>query len=328
MIDFNKYNNNLNDIFSFFNILLHNLDTTNNFNYLDNILTYTLLFCINNIYLLNKLHKTINSRLNNYIIHKKQYLNKIQDIENSLHNLNSNIIKSYNDISIKSKEKIEFNLIKNVEYNKEINNIEFTNQNSNDNSNLELYNLYDIDNLLTINNNSDYYKFYKNDDNFIDYKYINIGYGNYYKLNCYKYLKENLPFNILIYIQELDQIVIKIGDGDHYKYINSKLYKVYNPKNEKNINNKSIICNNNIKELNKKCYIENCKYYHDYIIGYKDNYHKDRQFSSNPIVFNCSDFKDGSKIKENLKKIEWYDAINLYQSSLSTLLIGCIHSIK
>ena len=326
MIDFNKYNNKLNDIFSFFNILLQNLDTYNNFTYIDNLLTYTLLFCINNIYLLNKLQKIINHKLHSYISNKKQYLNKIQEIEISLQNLNTNIIKSYNDISIKPKEKIELNLIKNIEYNKEYTNIEFNHHNDTK-SNLELYNLYDIDNLL-INNTSEYYKFYKSDDNFIDYKYINIGYGNYYKLNCYKYLKDTLPFNLLMYIQELDQIVIKIGDEEHYKYINSKLYKVYNPKNEKNINNKSIICNNNIKELNKKCYIENCKYYHDYIIGYKDNYHKDRQFSSNPIVFNCSDFKDGSKIKENLKKIEWYDAINLYQASLSTLLIGCIHSLK
>ena len=325
MIDFNKYNNNLNDIFSFFNILLYNLDTTNNFNYIYNILTYILLFCINNLYLLNKLQKIINNRLHSYIINKKKYLNKIQDIEKSLHNLNSNIIKSYNDISIKSIEKIELHLIKNIEYNTKYENIEFNNQNNK--SNLELYNLHDIDNLLT-KNNSEYYKFYKNDDNFIDYKYINIGYGNYYKLNCYKYLKDTLPFNLLMYIQELDQIVIKIGDDEHYRYINSKLYKVYNSKNEKNINNKSIICNNNIRELGKKCYIDNCKYYHDYIIGYKDNFHKDRQFSSNPIVFNCNDFKDGSKIKENLKKIEWYDAINLYQSSLSTLLIGCVHSLK
>jgi len=327
MIDFNKYNNKLNDIFSFFNILLQNIDTYTNFNYIDNLITYTLLFCINNIYLLNKLQKIINQKLQSYKLNKKQYIQKIQDIENSLQNLNSNIIKSYNEISIKPKEKLELNLLKNVEYDKEYNNIEFNNQN-NTNNNLELYNLYDIDNLLTSSNNSEYYKFYKNDDNFIDYKYINIGYGNYYKLNCYKYLKDTLPFNLLIYIQELDQIVIKIGDDKHYKYINSKLYKVYNSKNEKNINNKSIICNNNIKELNKKCYIDNCKYYHDYIIGYKDNYHKDRQFSSNPIVFNCNDFKDGSKIKENLKKIEWYDAINLYQASLSTLLIGCIHSLK
>lgn len=325
MINFNKYNNNLNDIFSFFNILLYNLDTTNNFNYIDNILTYILLFCINNLYLLNKLQKLINNQLHSYIINKKQYLNKIQDIEKSLHNLNSNIIKSYNNISIKSIEKIELHLIKNIEYNTKYENIEFNNQNNK--SNLELYNLHDIDNLLT-KNNSEYYKFYKNDDNFIDYKYINIGYGNYYKLNCYKYLKDTLPFNLLMYIQELDQIVIKIGDDEHYRYINSKLYKVYNSKNEKTINNKSIICNNNIRELSKKCYIDNCKYYHDYIIGYKDNYHKDRQFSSNPIVFNCNDFKDGSKIKENLKKIEWYDAINLYQSSLSTLLIGCVHSLK
>ena len=66
----------------FFNILLQNIDTYTNFNYIDNLITYTLLFCINNIYLLNKLQKIINLKIHSYKLNKKQYIQKIQDIEN------------------------------------------------------------------------------------------------------------------------------------------------------------------------------------------------------------------------------------------------------
>lgn len=325
MLEFNKLNNNLNDIFSFFTIILNNINNNNNnFIYIHDVITYLLLFCMNNIYLLQKLHKNIQYIIKQYIYNKQKYLNKLKNIEISLNNINIDIIKSYNEISIKKQEELNISLKQNIIYihDKIDNNL----YNSEKNNNLNLYSLNDIEQLLI--SNSNYLKFYKKDDNFIDYKYINLGYSNYYKINCYKYLKDTLPFNLLMYIQELDQIVIKLGEENNFKYINSKLYKVYNSKNEKTINNKSILCNNNIKDLNKKCYVENCKYYHDYIIGYKDNYHKDRQFSSNPIVYNCIDFKDGSKVKENIKNIEWFDAINIYQASLSTILIGCIHSLK
>lgn len=335
MFDFNVINTNLHNLFSFFNNYIININN-NNFNQINNLIQYILLFCINNIYLLNKLLINLNSIIDTYINNKKKYINKIKDIEQSISNINDNIISSYNKISIKKDYSLQINLISNhINYNI-INNKNIINPSLNDlnnlndshdiNNNLELYSLSNIESL--INDNINYLKYYKKDDNFIDYKHINIGFGNYYKLHCYKYLKKTLPFNLLMHIQELDQVVIKIGDDSNYKYINSKLFKVYTLKNDNLINNKSILCNNNIKELNKKCYIENCKYYHDYIIGYKDNYHKDRQFSSNPIVYNCSNFKDGSKIKDNIKNIEWYDAINLYQSSLSNILIGCIHSLK
>jgi len=355
MFEFNSLNNNLHNLFSFFNNNILNINNKDNFDYINNVIQYILLFCINNIYLLNKLLINVNILIHNSIANKKKYIDKLKKIENSINNINTNIIDSYNKISIKKTDDIIITLkFNNIIYNS--NNTNNTNYNSNDDNNtnldtnnystnnystnnystnnystnnLDLYSLSNIDNLINNNNNNyNFLKVYKKDDNFIDYKYINIGFGNYYKLCCYKYLKSSLPFNLLMHIQELDQIVIKVGDESNYKYINSKLFKVYTTKNEQIINNKSILCNNNIKELNKKCYIDNCKYYHDYIIGYKDNYHKDRQFSSNPIVYNCSNFKDGTKVKENIKNIEWYEAINLYQSSLSNLLIGCVHSLQ
>jgi len=104
------------------------------------------------------------------------------------------------------------------------------------------------------------------------------------------------------------------------------LYRTYDIKNKIN-NDRSILCNNNIKSLNKKCQNGiDCKYYHDIILGYEDNYHKDRQFSYNPIIYNCVSFKDGLQVKENIQKINWIDAINLYQSNLSCILIACIHA--
>jgi hypothetical protein len=326
MFDFNQYNKNLTTLFLTISEILNKLHI-HNFNSLDSIIKYILLICINNIYLLNKIIIQIKSIIYLYILEKKSYISKLKKIEISLNNMNTDVIDMYNKLSIKKKYILNINLITDVSY------IDLL---YNKKDNLEIYELIDLDNLINssiISNKSEHLKLYKKDTNFIDYTNINIGFGNFYKLHCYKYLNNNLPFNLLIYVQELDQIIIKVGNNDNFQYINSKLYKVYNTKNDydiinnNTINCKSILCNNNIKSLNKKCYIENCKYYHDYILGYKDNYHKDRQFSSNPIVYNCSNFKDGSKIKNNIKNIEWHNAINLYQSSLSNILIGCIHSI-
>ena len=149
-----------------------------------------------------------------------------------------------------------------------------------------------------------------------------------YKLHIYETLESDIPLNLLVYVKKIDQIVIKVGSEHNFKFINSKLYRTYDMKNKIN-NDRSILCNNNIKELNKKCQNGiNCKYYHDIILGYEDNYHIDRQFSYNPIIYNCVSFKDGLHAKENIKKINWYDAINLYQSSLSCILIGCLHAIS
>ena len=59
----------------------------------------------------------------------------------------------------------------------------------------------------------------------------------------------------------------------------------------------------NIKSLNKKCPNgKDCRYYHDIIIGYEDNSHFNRQFSYNPIIYNCITSKDGFYVKENTKK--------------------------
>lgn len=315
-MEFKKINISLKELFDNIDNLIININH-NNFNSLNHIIILIILFCINNIFLLNKLLNIIKTKIEYIKDIKQKYLLKIIDIEYNLNKINIDLLKSYNKLSINKNNLINIDLLNyEIKYN------------INENNNLELFDLNNIDDLI-INSNRQYKKQFnfKNDKNYIDYKNINIGFNNYYKLHCFKYLMNSLPFNLLIYINEINQVIIKIGDNNKYKYINSKLYPVY-LFNEKNINNNSIICNNNIKELNKKCNVENCRFYHDYIIGYKDNYHLSRQFSSNPIVYNCNNFKDGSKVKENIKKIEWHEAINLYQSSLSNILIGCIHSLK
>ncbi len=271
-------------------------------NYINSILTFLNL----NVLLLTELI----SKLHIYSKNQKIQIQKLNILSDKLSNIHLNLLEEYNNISksILQEEKTEIILDKATKYN--LNSI----------NNLDLYELDNLDDLL--NNNI----IYSNNDNYIKDDYINIGFNNYYKLSIYKNLNGELPFNTLIYVKELDQIVMKIGEKNNFRFINSKLYKIYNIKNENN--SKSIICNNNIKDLNKKCNIPNCKFYHDYIIGYKDNADIDRQFSYNPIVYNCLDFKDGSKVKENTKKIKWYDAINLYQANLSCLLIACIHSMQ
>jgi hypothetical protein len=331
MIELNEINIQLNNIFViFFNILSTFL---NNRISINNILEYEtstivikiiLLFSINNIYLLNKLIIKIKEVLSITKYRQDYLLNKINNIEKILNNKNTEILDLYNTLSQKEVitinsipllKKINYNTTKKIQINLDIYPID----------NLELSLIDDnnfIDPLLNYNKNS----------NYLGFKNISIGFNNHYNLHCYQYLKPNLPLNLLLYVQEVDQVIIKIGNNKQYKYVNSKLYKVYNTYdstsltyfNENKFN--SILCNNNIKELNKKCYSDNCKYYHDYILGYADNIHKTRYYSSNPIVYNCPSFKDGSKIKENVKKIPWYNAINLYQSSLSNLLLGCIHS--
>lgn len=320
MEDLNEFNTNLNNIYMiFFNLLSTFLSTDLSIYNTSNLLIkLLLLFCINNIYLINKLIIKIKDVID-LTKNKQEYINnRIKNIENLLYNKNIEILSLYNALSKKEEKNINYiPLLKKLTFNINKKNI----------CNLDLYPLDEID--LSINNIIDPLINYNKDSNYIGFKKIHIGFNHYYDLHSYHYLNSNLPLNLLLYIQELDQVIIKVGNNKNYKYINSKLYKVYDSQNITYFNeNKfnSILCNNNIKELNKKCYTDNCKYYHDYILGYSDNYHKTRYFSSNPIVFNCPSFKDGSKLKDNIKKIPWYGAINLYQSSLSNILISCIHS--
>ncbi len=153
-----------------------------------------------------------------------------------------------------------------------------------------------------------------------------------------------VPFDILLYDKSINQIVIKLGNDDNYALVNTKLCRVYPPGRQTvSDNSRSIICNNNIqykywlppcKEVDRKnkCDVNTCRYYHDPFLGDKTSSHKDRQFSNNPIVFSSNknspvhNFKSGEFVKENVKKTKWYEAITLYQSSLSNLLIACIHA--
>lgn len=336
--NYNDYTKKLYNIFKHFFCIICDIKSNgiklNQFVEQHNIIIFLILFGMNNVFLLNKLIIYLKTIIIRYKESKYKYLKQIYIIENYLNDINSQLISLYSDVLDKD-ESSDLKLLINLKnkyicYN--LDNIDNTF------NNLDLYqintltnNIYDIDKLINkdnrITNIFDSLNYiYQLDDNYVDYKEVNIGFNNYYKLHCFNKLLPTLPFNLLMYINELDQVVIKIGNNISYRYINSKLYKIYN-NSTKNINVKSILCNNNIKYLNKKCYLENCKYYHDYILGYKDNSHQDRQFSSNPIVHSCLNFKDGSKIKGNVNKVNWHEAINLYQSSLSNLLIGCIHSL-
>ncbi len=322
MIEYINIKFHLNKLFYYLDVILIEKIKINSLLENNNaILSLLLTFIINNLFLLDKLLIKINNKIYISNLNKKKYIKNINDLKYNILNKNNKILQIYNNYSINKSNSIIINLI-----NKNLKPKDFNLNNNNNLDNLDTYNLENIDLLLDSSekNKNDY--IFSNDSNYLYYKYIDIGFKNSYKLHCYNKLKYNLPFNLLLYVLELNQVIIKIGDDKNYKYINSKLYPVYI---NNNINNKkSILCNNNIKELNKKCMIHDCSFYHDSILGYIDNSDNDRQFSYNPIVYNCINFKDGREVKENIQKIKWYNAITLYQSSLSNILIGCIHSLN
>lgn len=275
------------------------------------ILLFNFLFIFKS--LLNFFYIWIDKHLNDI---KKYNLNLLY-ISNDLDNVHYNLIKKYNKLNL---------IYENITYKKILENNVYNTNNKFIHSNIVKNNInLDIIDISNLVDNSD---IINNNYNNVPYEYVNIGFDNMYKLHIYNSLEDNIPFNLLVYVKKINQVVIKVGNDNKYKYINSKLYKTYDIKH-KNNNDRSILCNNNIKSLNKKCANgKDCKYYHDIIIGYDDNSHNDRQFSYNPIIYNCISFKDGSCVKENTKKINWIDAINLYQSNLSCILIGCIHSMN
>ena len=307
-------------------------------NYLDNICIelYTILdLLLKNVRNKHNVHNTFilifhflflfKSLINFFYIHFDNYTNDLKKynlnllyITTDLDNTHYNLLKKYNDLNL---------IHEHITYKKILENNIYIKPNTHLNSNIITNNInLEIDSIEciidSIANINDY------NYNQAPYEYVNIGFDNMYKLHIYDDLNCNIPFNLLVYIKSIDQVVIKIGNEYKYKYINSKLYRTYDVKNKSN-NDRSILCNNNIKELNKKCINgKDCKYYHDIILGYYDNYHINRQFSYNPIIYNCISFKDGFYVKENIKKINWYDAINLYQSNLSCILISCMHSMN
>lgn len=159
---------------------------------------------------------------------------------------------------------------------------------------------------------------------------IDIGFDNIYQMHTISHINDEIvhkiPFDLLIFDKSVKQVVIKLGDCNNFKIVNSKLYHVYNQSRSSIDNSRSILCNNNLKSKNLICSKDNCRYYHDPFLGYKYNYHKDRQFSNNPVVYDCNNFKSGEFVKKNTQIVQWYEAINMYQASLSNLLIACIHS--
>ncbi len=155
-------------------------------------------------------------------------------------------------------------------------------------------------------------------------KMVNIGFDNYYPFDQIESVSIKTPMNTLLYDKQTHHIIIKVGSMNKYKIINTQLCNVYTSKSTDN--SRSIICNNNLVSKGLRCYNSSCKYYHDPYLGYKDNAHPARQYSNCPIVYSKPDFKSGSTISHNAKKVNWPEAITLYQSSLNNILLACIHA--
>ena len=309
-----KINKNLENI-------IHNIKNTNK----DDDSIHELFMVIFNIlFLVRKIITFFSILFDNLINYNSKYKKQISNILSELNGNHNEILEKYNSLyldnkSIKHKDLFKYHFLNNKSNDRLMNSNIVQN-----NINLNILDISSNDILNTINTNLKKINYINSED----YNFVNLGYDNFYKLHIFNSLEDNIPFNLLVYVKEINQVVIKIGNDKKFQYINSKLYKTYNAKNEID-NGHSILCNNNIKKINKKCLNGiNCKYYHDIILGYKDNAHKSRQFSCNPIIYDCINFKDGSYVKENVKKINWYDAINLYQSNLSCILIACMHSTQ
>jgi len=303
-------------------------DVINNTNYTEYELSIN-----NNIYesLSNNFLKTYNSILDNiieslknikkqnkkYTKYKNTIINKFDTLLINIDKLNINIDNS--NFIIENETITNINTINN-NYEYKIFNTLFLNNNNN----------------LDIIDNNDILKNFLN-NNIINNDYeqitipkkqlVNIGFENYYELPVYSYLSINIPLNIIVFIDEIKSVVIKVGNSKKFKYINATIGRVPENVAEKN-NQRSIICNNNLVKYNKKCISgKNCTYYHDPIIGFADIAHYERQYSHNPLIYNCSNFKDGKYIKENVKKINWEEGLNLYQTSFAWMLLGLVHSI-
>lgn len=310
------------ELYNILDLLLKNIRNTHNVNthnmFIGDYINNTFILIFHFLFLFKSLINFFYIHLDNYTNDIKKYHLNLLYITTDLDNTHYNLLKKYNDLNLIHEHITYKKILENNIYIKPN-----TYLNSNiiiNNVNLEINSINDIIDSITNINDYNYNK--------APYEYINIGFDNMYKLHIYDDLNCDIPFNLLVYIKSIDQVVIKIGNEYKYKYINSKLYRTYDVINKSN-NDRSILCNNNIKELNKKCINgKDCKYYHDIILGYDDNNHQNRQFSYNPIIYNCISFKDGFYVKENIKKINWHDAINLYQSNLSCILIGCMHSMN
>ena len=279
---------------------------------------------INNIILQN--FNTYINNINNYvkILKKKnKKYNKLKlSIIKKIDNLMIDNIKTHTYID-STKIIIENDIVTKIDnIHNIINYKKFNNNFINEHHNIDIIDDNELINNYLYNNENEYeiIKLPKK-------KLINIGYNNYYKLPEYEYLSSNIPLNVIVYINNINSVVIKIGNEEKYKYINAIIGRV--PENNNCNNIRSIICNNNIVKYNKKCQNGlDCSYYHDPIIGYSDISHKERQYSHNPLIYNCTNFKDGKYIKDNVKKISWEDGLNLYQSSFACILLGLIHSLE
>lgn len=267
------------------------------------------IICIYEILIYKLTSNLINIKHNilKYTEHKNTIIDKLNILLIDIENLNKDICKSkliIENKDIKDIYEIDYQYI----YQK------FNNNFILDDNNL---NILDINSIIHQKHNN-------NTDNNLEL--VDLGLNNYYNLDTYESIN-NIPFNKIVYIRNIKSVVIKVGNDKKYQYINAIIGKV--PENSDKDNTRSIICNNNIKKYNKKCNNGiNCNYYHDPIIGFPDIAHYVRQYSYNPLIYNCPNFKNGEKIKENCKNLKWEEGLNLYQSSLACILLGMIHSIN
>lgn len=262
----------------------------------------------------NNIVKTIKKQNKKYTKYKNNFIKQFDDLLIDIDKIHTNIDNS--NIIIKNNTITEIdNLYNNYQY--KIFNTTFLN----DSDNLDIIDDKTI--ITSINKKKEY-------DTIILPKkqLVNIGYDNYYELPVFNYLSNSIPLNTIVYVEEIKSVIIKVGNQNKFKYINATIGRVPENTIDKN-NQRSIICNNNIIKYNKKCINgHKCTYYHDPIIGFSDIAHYERQYSHNPLIYNCSNFKDGKYIKENVKKINWEEGLNLYQTSFAWVLLGLIHSLE
>lgn len=308
-----KLLDNINFLIDEFNVINYNVIFNNNYELLSNLflnLYKNIIFTINN-------HIKYIRNTNKKYVKNKSNINK--DLDNLLFDINSIDEKINTSLFVIKNKDIDY--ITNIEYS----NIykKFDISFINDDNNL---NILDYSSIGTTHTNNSTYN--SNIVYLPDKKLVNIGLDNYYELPVYNTLNDNIPLNIIVYIEDIKTVLIKVGSINNFKYINAVIGKVPNNNLEKN-NQRSIICNNNIQKYNKKCPNgTECTYYHDPIIGYPDIAHYERQYSHNPLIYNCVNFKNGEHIKENCKNVSWEDGLNLYQTSFAWVLLGLIHSLN
>ena len=183
-----KIINDISIIFNFFYSTLTNINLYN-INKNEEFINFTFVFIFNIIILLKKLINTLENSINKIDIYKDKYKNKIIDILDEINDLDNNILKLYNNY-------INKNSIKSTKNDLYNNKLLLYNEHTISNLDTE-----SIDNLLNNNNiNNKQNLIILDNENYIDYDYIDIGFNNLYKLHIFKKFFIKLKMHKLIYI--------------------------------------------------------------------------------------------------------------------------------